>query len=145
VQFDRKWIEAHIPHQGRMCLLDQVELWNKNEIVCKASSHRLPGNPLRADGILGICNGIEYAAQAMAVHGALLAGDDETPAVGFLTSARDVQWQRTRLDDITSDLTIRAERISGNDINILYSFALLVEGATLLTGRASVMLNAGNL
>lgn len=145
MQFDRKWIAAHIPHQGSMCLLDMVELWSKSEIVCRTSSHRFPDNPLRANGALGIGNGIEYAAQAMAVHGALLADQDETPAVGYLTSVRDVHWQRTRLDDISSDLTIRAERISGNNINILYNFAVLAEGATLLTGRASVMLNTENL
>ncbi|MGA2366137.1 MAG: 3-hydroxylacyl-ACP dehydratase, partial [Steroidobacteraceae bacterium] len=25
---DRAWIVAHIPHQGRMCLLDQVLSWD---------------------------------------------------------------------------------------------------------------------
>jgi len=144
VSLDRTWIAAHIPHQGSMCLLDAVEEWNEAEIVCRASSHRLTDNPLRAAGGLGIATGIEYAAQAMAVHGALLAGDDETPTVGFLTSVRDVRWQRPRLDDVVGDLMVHAERISGNDVNILYRFDIQAAGAMLLCGRASVMLKAGS-
>ena len=139
---DRTWIAAHIPHQGSMCLLDAIESWNETGIVCRASSHRLLDNPLRTDGSLGIANGIEYAAQAMAVHGALLASSDETPEAGFLTSVRDVQWHRTRLDDVASDLTIHADRISGNEVNILYSFDVTAENVLLLSGRAGVMLSA---
>ena len=72
---DRAWIERHIPHKGSMCLLDGVTQWSEAEIVCHATSHRDPGNPLRSvdrdvNG-LGITAGIEYAAQAMAVHGAI--------------------------------------------------------------------------
>ncbi len=93
---DRAWIAAHILHQGSMCLLDGVEFWNETEIVCRASSHRLLDNPLRTAGSLAITNGIEYAAQAMAAHGALLTSADETPAAGFLTSVRDVQWHRAQ-------------------------------------------------
>lgn len=125
-----------------MCLLDVIEFWNEAEIVCRASSHRRVDNPLRATGSLGIANGIEYAAQAMAVHGALLASSDETPDSGFLTSVRDVRWHHMRLDDIASDLTIRAKRLSGNANNILYSFVVNAEDVTLMSGRASVMINA---
>ena len=70
---DRAWIASHIPHQGSMCLLDYVEAWDRERIRCRASSHRAADNPLRAYGRLGAACGIEYAAQAMAVHGALLA------------------------------------------------------------------------
>jgi predicted hotdog family 3-hydroxylacyl-ACP dehydratase len=139
---DRAWIAAHIPHQGSMCLLDRVKAWDAERIVCCASSHRLADNPLRHDGRLGIANGIEYAAQAMAVHGALLAGDDAAPAAGFLTSVRNVSWQRQRLDDLGDELEICAERLSGNELNVLYEFSLHSAGALVLTGRASVMLDA---
>lgn len=142
MMIDRAWIAAHIPHQGGMCLLDAVVSWNETGIECRASSHRLTDNPLYSAGSLGIANGIEYAAQAMAVHGALLASDDQIPSAGFLTSVRDVQWHRTRLDDIEHDLTVRAERLSGNEINILYRFGIHAGDAILLSGRASVMLHA---
>lgn len=139
---DRAWIAAHIPHQGSMCLLDRVESWDEASIVCLAYSHASPDNPLCHSGSLGITNGIEYAAQAMAVHGALLAGDEQAPAAGFLTSVRNVRWQRRRLDDIDGELVVRAERLSGNELSILYEFSLHCADALLLSGRASVMLDA---
>ncbi len=140
MRLDRAWIATRIPHQGSMCLLDAVEVWDESKIVCRASSHRMIDNPLRSAGGLGITTGIEYAAQAMAVHGALLAGDDAPPAAGFLTSVRDVRWQRTRLDDVAGDLTVCAERMFGDEVNIIYSFSVHAEGAMLLQGRASVLL-----
>jgi predicted hotdog family 3-hydroxylacyl-ACP dehydratase len=56
-----------------MCLLDEVIGWDAERITCTSSSHRSVDNPLRARGRLGIACGIEYAAQAMAVHAALIA------------------------------------------------------------------------
>ncbi|NDU87172.1 MAG: 3-hydroxylacyl-ACP dehydratase [Ferrovum sp.] len=136
------WIAAHIPHQGSMCLLDRVEFWDATRIICRAQSHLSPDNPLRHEGSLGITNGIEYAAQAMAVHGALLAATDVTPAAGFITSVRSVRWNRLRLDDIDGELEVSAERLSGNELNILYEFSLLCANIVLLSGRASVILDA---
>ncbi len=140
---DHAWIAARIPHQGSMCLLDAVLRWDESSIVCSASSHTRSDNPLRAQDMLGIANGIEYAAQAMAVHGALLAGNDTAPAAGFLASVRDVKWQTQRLDDLAPPLQVHAERLSGDGATILYSFHLQAGGATLLSGRASVLLDAG--
>lgn len=141
VPLDRAWIAAHIPHQGGMCLLDRVESWNETTIQCRARSHRFADNPLREANSLGIVNGIEYAAQAMAVHGALLDGHDQAPSAGYLTSVRNVRWHRQRLDDISDELVVRAERLSGNEMNILYEFSLHCADTLLLSGRASVMLN----
>lgn len=139
---DQAWIAARIPHHGSMCLLDAVVDWDDSTIVCRASSHVLADHPLRADGTLGIANGIEYAAQAMAVHGALLAGSDSAPAAGFLTSVRDVQWQVPRLDDLPAELRVHALRLSGDGHTILYSFHLESGQRTILGGRASVVLSA---
>ena len=73
---NRNWISQRIPHQGTMCLLDRVVDWSDSRIACAATSHAAPANPLRADGRLGAANGIEYAAQAMAIHGALLRSEE---------------------------------------------------------------------
>jgi predicted hotdog family 3-hydroxylacyl-ACP dehydratase len=64
---------ARLPHAGRMCLLDRLESWDNESIVCVAVSHRDPGNPLRSHECLPAVGGVEYAAQAMALHGSLLA------------------------------------------------------------------------
>ena len=139
---DRSWIAAHIPHHGSMCLLEQVLSWDAHNIVCRSVSHRAPDNPLRAHGRLGAACAIEYAAQAMAVHGALLGASQDRPRAGFLASVRDVEAQVARLDTLGGPLNVEAERLSGNDNNILYRFALRCDERLLLTGRATVMLDA---
>ncbi len=139
---DREWIARHIPHQGTMCLLDGVKSWDDENIVCVASSHRRVENPLRADGSLGIANAIEYAAQAMALHSALLLRESETPKSGYLTSVRDVRWYRSRFDDVPQNLKISAHRFSGSEINVLYDFEIHADALLLIQGRASVMLDA---
>lgn len=139
---DRVAIAARIPHQGSMCLLDAVLAWDSGQIHCRASSHRQPDNPLRAAARLGAACGIEYAAQAMAVHGALLAPEGAPPRPGYLASVRSVQLAVDRLDDLPQDLDIVAERLSGDENNILYHFRVEHAGDLLLSGRAAVMLVA---
>ncbi len=125
-----------------MCLLAAVVDWSETAISCSAVSHSDPANPLRADGRLGAANGIEYAAQAMAVHGALLAAADEPPRQGYLASVRGVQLHVARLDDLPGELSITAERLSGDGNHILYRFAVSHAGHCLLEGRAAVILDA---
>ena len=139
---NRNWIGQRIPHQGTMCLLDRVVDWSDSRIACAATSHADPANPLRADGRLGAANGIEYAAQAMAIHGALLAKADDRPRKGYLTSVRSVSLHVARLDDLPEELDVVAERLSGDGNNILYQFSLHHAGRCLLEGRAAVVLDA---
>ena len=140
---DHAWIARHIPHQGSMCLLDYVEAWDQQRIQCRASSHRAADNPLRAHGRLGAACGIEYAAQAMAVHGALLAPPDSISAqVGYLVSVRGTQLHVPRLDDIAADLLVEATCITRSGNKILYQFSVSAAGRVLLDGRATVVLDA---
>lgn len=125
-----------------MCLLDRIEIWDAARIRCSACSHRAPDNPLRAHGRLGAACGIEYAAQAMAAHGALLASAAASPRAGYLASVREVDLQVARLDDVAGDLAIDAERVSGDDNTILYRFSVAAATGVLVSGRAIVMLDA---
>lgn len=143
---DHAWIARHIPHQGSMCLLDHVVAWDETQIICAASSHRALDNPLRAYAGLGIACGIEYAAQAMAVHGALLAPAESALArVGYLVSVRGVSMHVARLDQIAADLRISASCIMRGDNTMLYAFSLSADSQLLLEGRASVVVNADKL
>lgn len=138
----RDWIEAHIPHRGAMCLLEEVLDWDAQRIVCRATSHRDPANPLRVGGILPAACGIEYGAQAMAVHGALLDAGGAPLARGFLASVRSLTLHAGRLDDVAGALRVSAERLSGEDDHILYAFSVAAEHGELLGGRATVVLDA---
>ena len=142
---DRAWIAARIPHQGAMCLLDGVVSWNETGIVCRAVSHRAQDNPLRTHGRLGAACGIEYAAQAMAVHGALLAGSDDAPRAGYLVSVRGVTFNVDRLDDIAAELSVEAECVMRQAGNVLYAFSVRAQDRLLLQGRAAVVLDAAAL
>ncbi|HEY2146004.1 MAG TPA: hypothetical protein VGH12_08055 [Steroidobacteraceae bacterium] len=144
---NRAWIAAHIPHQGRMCLLDEVMDWDMRQIRCRSATHRAPDNPLRSHGRLGSACGIEYAAQAMAVHGALAndAAGGRSAAksnLGFLASVRDVRLFVSRLDDIENDLICEVTRVAGDSVTALYEFALRAGDIDLLSGRAAVVLQA---
>jgi predicted hotdog family 3-hydroxylacyl-ACP dehydratase len=142
---DRTWIESRIPHRDKMCLLDSVDTWDAIRIVCRATSHRDADNPLRAHGRLGVSCGIEYAAQAMAVHGALAVDGDGRSPIGYLTSVRNVAFHANRLDDIAMDLEIEAICRSGNQHSILYDFCIRADQRELLSGRAAVLLSPARI
>jgi predicted hotdog family 3-hydroxylacyl-ACP dehydratase len=141
MRLDREWIVGHIPHQGRMCLLDQVLFWDSGCIECASDTHRALDHPLRAHGRLGAACLIEYAAQAIAVHGALLQAQPQgSSAFGMLTSARAVQLFVTRLDELSGELLIRAERQHSDGRGALYAFRVNVGQRLLAQGRASLLL-----
>jgi len=140
---NRAWIERHIPHQGRMCLIDEVMEWDVLRIRCRSATHRAPDNPLRSQHRLGVACGIEYAAQAMALHGALAAERTARPEAGILASVRGVRLYAERLDDIESDLVCEVALIAGDHLTALYEFALHDDRRCLLSGRATVVLDAG--
>ena len=148
MRMNRAWIEARIPHQGCMCLLDEVLAWDAHHIRCSTGTHRALDNPLRSHDRLGIAGGIEYAAQTMALHGALagaaLGANAAAPSrVGLLASVRDVRLHVLRLDDIEADLLCEAIHLAGDNFTAMYEFALHDKDKCLLAGRASVVLDAG--
>jgi predicted hotdog family 3-hydroxylacyl-ACP dehydratase len=139
---DRADIAKMIPHAGAMCLLDGVVHWDEKRIRCFSRSHRDADNPLRVAGRLPALCGIEYAAQAMATHGGLAGGVDGRPRAGYLASLREVVCHRDRLDDLEQDLIVEAERLMGDETHVVYRFTLRAGGLELLSGRATVSLDA---
>ena len=129
-----------VPQQDAMCLLDEILSFDERSVVCRANSHRSPDNPLRCDSRLPSIAGIEYGAQAMAVHGALQANG--TAQGGMLAGVRAVRCHARYLDEEPGPLTVRAERLVVDGGRLLYAFA--VEGAKseLVSGRIAVVLDA---
>ncbi len=139
-------IAARVPHSGNMCLLECLLNWDAERISCTARSHRDPANPLRTAGGLLAAVAIEYAAQAMALHGTLsaaAANPDAPPQPGFLAAVRGVKLRVPRLDTVQGDLHIAAQRLMGDARQALYAFTLhSAAGDLLVEGRATVILNA---
>ena len=138
---DRAGIAARIPHQGAMCLLERLVSWSPEGLRCTTTAHRDPANPLRtAHGLLAP-TAIEFAAQAMALHGALIAPPEDGPRPGYLASVRGVRFAGPRLDAVAGELVVEAERQAGDGRQILYRFTV-GDGATVFAeGRATVVLN----
>ena len=139
---DHASIAQRVPHSGSMCLLHRLLAWSAERIACSAISHRDPANPLRTRGVLLAPNAIEYAAQAMALHGALNAEPGAAPTSGLLASVRSVTLHVPRLDDVAGSLNIVASKLAGDSQQALYAFTLHDDRGTLLVeGRATVILS----
>ena len=124
-----------------MCLIDEVLSWSDTEVVCTTASHRLESNPLRTGDRLRSECGIEYAAQAIAIHGALCAQSSQAAgAAGMLASARDVVAHVSRLDEVYGNMLIKALRIGGDATALLYLFSISDGSKLLLEGRATIVL-----
>jgi predicted hotdog family 3-hydroxylacyl-ACP dehydratase len=130
-----------------MCLLDRMTWCGADAIECTATNHRDPRHPLRTSSGLLASATIEYAAQAMALHGAIRAADEgSTGGPGFLASARDVRLACWRLDDLPhadpDELVVRAERQAADTARILYAFRVRHGVQELASGRIAVVLDA---
>ena len=132
---------AHlIPHAGAMCLLDYVAAWDATSIHARSASHLRVDNPLRSDGRLRALHLCEYGAQAMAVHGGLLArAAGGTAMPGYLVSLRDVDLRVARVDDLDGLLDVHAQRLLGGEGSWQYAFRVEHAGTTLASGRADVI------
>jgi predicted hotdog family 3-hydroxylacyl-ACP dehydratase len=133
---------AHlIPHAGSMCLLDAVQSWDEQTIHAISSGHLLPDNPLRGNGGLHAINLAEYGAQAMAVHGGLLARmrGNATVRPGRLVSLREVQLSEAYVDQLNGRLDVHAQCLYADDNGAQYSFRIEHDGRVICSGRAAVI------
>jgi predicted hotdog family 3-hydroxylacyl-ACP dehydratase len=139
---DAAGIAARIPHAGSMCLLDGLLAWDEGHIRCRASSHHRADNPLRSPLGLLAPVAVEYASQAMALHGGLSAAAGAPPRQGFLAAVRGMRWQVERLDTVEGLLIVEATRVAGSSGQALYQFQVGTEsGRCLVEGRATVVLD----
>lgn len=134
---DIPWIRAHIPHRGTMCLLDSVRQWDSQSILCTAIPSLRQEHPLHQEGKVSSLVGIEYAAQAMAVHGVLLRPEAPSAPPGMLSSVRHIHWSSPHLN-LSLPLTIRAQRLASLPTACTYSFRITNPENLLITGQASI-------
>jgi predicted hotdog family 3-hydroxylacyl-ACP dehydratase len=135
----RDW-QHLIPHRGAMCLLDAVVAWDDSSIHASAASHRDPVNALRSDGRLRSVHLCEYGAQAMAVHGGLLAQrDGRAASPGLLVSLRAVKLHVARIDDLPGDLHVYAQKLLDSGNSWQYEFRIEHQAQLLAQGRAAVI------
>ncbi len=138
---DRDALCALIPHAGSMCLIDKLLAWDEEQIQCQTNSHRQTNNPLRDTTGLSAIHGIEYGAQAIAIHGGLLARQrGEKAAPGYLAALRHIEMHTDWLHDIAPPLLVEARRLLGDNRHFIYEFSLREGSRILVAGRATIML-----
>ena len=116
---DSAQIAQLIPHHGDMSLLARVNTFDAQSVVC----------------------GVEYAAQAMAVHGALSSQKNAPqPRGGRLASVRSVDIFVARLDTVQEDLDVQATLLMNDEKSMMYEFTVSASSQILLQGKATVIL-----
>ncbi|MCC8499205.1 phosphotransferase, partial [Xanthomonas hortorum] len=137
----RDAIAALIPHQGNMCLWEEVVEWNAQRVVLRSHAHRSEAHPLRANGRLRALHLCEYGAQAMAVHGGLLGRASGKPVrPGMLVALRAVELHVAYLDALPDAIVCEAQVLMQAEDSQQYSFRLMHQDQLLAEGRATVML-----
>lgn len=129
-------ISELIPHDGTMVLLDAVNEWDEAGISCSTRSHLRPDNPLLRGGRLAAVCGVEYGAQAMALHGSLVGADVQS---GYLAALKDVKMFLGYLDEVTTEITVRAEKLHVAATGAIYAFSLVADEKTIVSGRATLV------
>ena len=139
---DRRLTKAQfqplIPHVGVMNLIDMVESWADNRIVCRTRSHLQTEHPLRLNGQLSAIHLLEYGAQAMAIHGGLLHGK---ALPGYLAAVRGAQFYIENLDDVAGDLIIKANAELKIQNGAVYRFTIMDSADLLLVEARATVIN----
>lgn len=133
-------IYRRIPHAGAMCLLDTVEAWDAEGIVCTAHSHANPDHPLRQDGCLRSVHAVEYAAQAAALH-ASLVGEPKSVQRVYIAALHAIELCEQSLDDeemAASPLHVRARLAASNASAARYAFSVACGPVCVARGAMTV-------
>ena len=138
MNIDRAAIERLVPHAGAMCLLDAVTEWSDAMIVCTSRSPEFD-HPLARDGRVPAIAATEYAAQATAVHGALLEASG-APRAGMLATLVDVQLGAATIATDEGALRVRAELLGRSAAGCMYRFEVGTRRTLVASGRLTVAL-----
>lgn len=135
-------IESLVPHKGSMCLWQTIHAFDDAHVVVSTHSHKDTDNPLRSEHTLRSIHLCEYGAQAMAVHGGLLARAGGNARKGYLVALRGVEINVPQLETLSGEIFCEARLLMNSDSSQQYEFKLTHAGESIAEGRAAVMLEA---
>lgn len=141
-----------LPHADSMCLIDQVMSWDNNNLTAQSKSHLSPDNPLSKDGSISSIIGVEYAAQTMAIHAALLYSQNshlkQKKSGGYLATIRNIKIdsdflysaqaapQNSHQQALIISVTLLMSDIQGYS----YTFTISSNHLELLSGQLTLFL-----
>jgi len=135
-------IAALVPHDGLMCLIDQIIDHSSETISCRALVHH-DCHPLARNGKLPSVVAIEYGAQTCAIHGALIASANPSRP-GVLVKIADTELDGLPLSAEDNPLTITAQRLSSNSQSCLYNFEVSTPLRRLAKGTLMIAFTDSN-
>lgn len=139
-------IEQRLPHAGKMSLLHEVVNSDQKSLLATAISHLDADNPLRLKGKIAMINGIEYAAQAMAIHGSLLSEWSKpaelptSPQTGYIATVRNIDIKVPFVPETDSPLNVEVEQLMSDGNGFTYQFHISCEQQSLISGKITVFL-----
>lgn len=134
---DRAAIQRCVPQAGAMCLLDAVVAWDAARIACRAPAPDA-AHPLAREGEVHAVIAAEYAAQASAVHGALIEADD-APRAGMLVKLSQIDLHHVAIAADGGPLEVRAELLTRSAQACAYAFEVANAGqGVIANGRLMV-------
>lgn len=144
-------IEQHLPHAGKMSLLDKVCHADSSWLSATATSHLNGDNPLRFNGKLASINGIEYAAQAMAIHGFLLSEEKQAGSLsnekkedsiqaGYIATVRNIEIYTPFFPQSESVIMIEVNQLMSDKNGFTYQFHISCEKKALISGKITIFL-----
>jgi len=141
-----------LPHSGTMCLIDKIVLWDKTSLLAQTESHLDSNNPLRHQGSISSIIGVEYAAQSMALHAALLSQQEDPghsrkqKPEGYLATIRTIRIGADSLyspDSANlSPLMISVSVLMCDSQGYSYEFTITADNSLLLSGRLTIFLTS---
>lgn len=131
---NRAQIAALIPHGKAMCMLDEVVAWDVQQIRCRSSYFAHSDNPLFEKGQLDSVLLLEYAAQAAAVHAALLQSTLGSARPAYVGAVKSVEILKP-VSDNRSAIDIEAHCLLNNSSGAIYEVLAHQQGDLLIRGR----------
>lgn len=135
---DKQDISSLIPHGPGMSLIDEIVQWDQKNLCARTMSHTAPDNLLRGSNGLRCVHTVEYAAQCMAVHGALNAADHGTRPM-VVGALKNVRLSDVRLDTLTSPLIIQVTIAVTGNAGAIYKFSVHHQDISIASGRVTLL------
>ena len=134
---DNAGISQLIPHAGNMVLLDEINHWNNDNITATVFAKPLRDNPLIEASDNNTFNSlllIEYAAQAAAVHAALLASGLGAQRPAYIGATKNINIQKNTVEP-TQPITIHAEMLLANSNGAIYQIDCQQNKETIINAK----------
>ena len=133
INFTADKIAALIPHGKGMSMISEIVSWDANTIHCRSNRLAEASNPLCENGELSSIVLVEYAAQAAAIHGALLnsALGEQRPA--YIGAVKNIELFMQQANNRES-IDIHADCLMNNGAGAIYEVAIQQQ-TMLLRGK----------